>query len=1066
MNNIKKLLTAICLLLSCSLFAQNYGEYKLYSSYNFEDGSATDTQGNSAMTLAANASIVNDAERGSVMSFDGSATGYSVMTPPPIVGDTLALSLWFKRSSAGDDGTWKQIFEFYNSVDESNIYLMPTYGYDDTKSGLVCDTRSFNTDIWEPILGKKLNADDTWHHIVVMVKDMQWEYYIDGVLQANKRIFGSLSAQKPTDLYFGLNPFRAEGGNANYRMPCMMDDIRVYHYPLSESQITQIYKGETVTDPVFDTPITFHFNGDLKESDDRINLTGTGYELITDKDRGQAVKLEAGGQLNFSEMIITEGPSTINFLYKKDAFTSADDGKYIYLASNANNSYGLKLKVTDNSAVLVLETVVDGTTTNEKVGNKALNSGAWNAISIFHSPANDGKGAMRIYLNGSQTAAASGVQTYVLGLDKWSIGSTTAAQSAGGIYDELIVEKYAMNTTEISSYYQSNLTSTTIVIDYADTHQTIRNFGASDAWNAQLIGKVWPTAKKERLAELLFSKEMDENGNPKGIGLSCWRFNIGSGSAEQGAASGLEQEAKRTECFLNSDLNTYDWSKQAGQQWFLRKAVEDYEVENIVGFMNSPPVYFTRNGKAYNSDKNWNYNLKDEHYDDYANFTAEVLAHFDEEGLHFDYLSPLNEPQYEWTGGQEGTPANDTQIANVVKAMSTAFNNRGLTTQIFVGEAGSHDKAIPQIPKFWGNSNASLKIAGLPNVANVVASHSYWNDGSATSMVNARTSLKAAVDAVEGLEFFQTEYSLLDAGYGWGHPGGTAGSFTEIECAMSLARMIHVDMVVANATAWHWWTALEQSSHYGEARFCLIEAPTTKDQTDGMFNDTKLLYTLGNYSRFVRPGMKRVGVKRSDNASETDALAAQMYSAYINETDSQIVVVAVNSTLTKSTIKISATNLPVDTGVVFIPYVTSADYNMRAYPQVAAGEPFVLPPLSVVTFVSKFSDEGGIVTPPECDCDCEDEGCDCEECQNIGVDEVEEAIFSVYPNPVLDEVTISGNTGIKKITIYDLYGKTVSQSTYNNENTAQLSLKEAVNGIYVLNIETEQGIITHKIVKK
>lgn len=39
---------------------------------------------------------------------------------------------------------------------------------------------------------------------------------------------------------------------------------------------------------------------------------------------------------------------------------------------------------------------------------------------------------------------------------------------------------------------------------------------------------------------------------------------------------------------MNPD-GTYNWEKQKGQQWFLKKAVLDYEVEDIVGFMNSPP---------------------------------------------------------------------------------------------------------------------------------------------------------------------------------------------------------------------------------------------------------------------------------------------------------------------------------------------------------------------------------------------------------------------------------------------------------------------------------------------
>lgn len=180
--------------------------------------------------------------------------------------------------------------------------------------------------------------------------------------------------------------------------------------------------------------------------------------------------------------------------------------------------------------------------------------------------------------------------------------------------------------------------------------------------------------------------------------------------------------------------------------------------------------------------------------------------------------------------------------------------------------------------------NQLRESCGLPNVSNIVSAHSYWADDSAEGMYNTRVNFRKAMDAMNpSLEYFQSEYSLLDGGYSWGHPGGSVGSFREIECAMALARMLHVDLVVANATGWHWWTTFAPTNHLGESRFALIEAQTTKDLKDGFFSDTKLLYTLGQYSRFVRPGMKRVEVKRSDNLSVVEALKNDMYSAYINE---------------------------------------------------------------------------------------------------------------------------------------------------------------------------------------
>src|SRR5690606_35084975 len=83
----------------------------------------------------------------------------------------------------------------------------------------------------------------------------------------------------------------------------------------------------------------------------------------------------------------------------------------------------------------------------------------------------------------------------------------------------------------------------------SEEFQTIEHFGASDAWSAQFVGK-WPDSKRNAIAELLFSKEVDPQGNPKGVGLSLWRFNIGAGSAQQGEDSGIKDEWRRAESFM------------------------------------------------------------------------------------------------------------------------------------------------------------------------------------------------------------------------------------------------------------------------------------------------------------------------------------------------------------------------------------------------------------------------------------------------------------------------------------------------------------------------------------
>jgi len=108
------------------------------------------------------------------------------------------------------------------------------------------------------------------------------------------------------------------------------------------------------------------------------------------------------------------------------------------------------------------------------------------------------------------------------------------------------------------------------------TYQVMDGFGASDAWRAQFVGKNWPIEKRDHIADLLFSREFDQDGNPKGIGLSIWRFYLSAGTAEQGDDSQIGSSSnpwRRGECFLSAD-GSYNWSRLEGQRWFLEAAKE------------------------------------------------------------------------------------------------------------------------------------------------------------------------------------------------------------------------------------------------------------------------------------------------------------------------------------------------------------------------------------------------------------------------------------------------------------------------------------------------------------
>ena len=490
-------------------------------------------------------------------------------------------------------------------------------------------------------------------------------------------------------------------------------------------------------------------------------------------------------------------------------------------------------------------------------------------------------------------------------------------------------------------------------IDANDRAQTIQNIGVSGCWYSEAIGKYWPAEKKERIAELLFSKKLDQSGNPLGIGVSIFRFNIGGGTAEQGRASGIRDPNRRVECFLNAD-GTYDWKKQSGYQWFLRKA-KAYGVEDLLAFSNTPPVQFTLNGLGFKTTNDGLANLKPDSYSAYAGFLAEVVKHFDQEGLHFNYVSPVNEPQWDWTGAignakQEGSPWTNSEIYRIVQLLDSALKSKKRDTQITAAEAGmltflygGKTAASRQIQNFFSDTSR-ISFTGLTTVPRLLAAHSYFTDTNDSTLVNVRKMLADTAEKYK-VSFWQSEYSMLGNGY----KEGTTENRTPMDCALFLAKVIHHDLAIANATAWHLWNAYEPGSAEHDTRYYLIALKPDSGFVNGSYTVTKNLWALGQYSLFIRPGMQRLNIKRSDRLTDIEAAQKVMVSAYRSD-KGEIVFVAINYTKEEQRIQLNLRNCkPVKTVHSYVTTAAQED-NMRAA-VLQKLDNLVLPGRSITTFV-------------------------------------------------------------------------------------------------------------------
>lgn len=517
--------------------------------------------------------------------------------------------------------------------------------------------------------------------------------------------------------------------------------------------------------------------------------------------------------------------------------------------------------------------------------------------------------------------------------------------------------------SENNSNSNTENTTAELSINLDANLQTMESFGASDAWQCNFIGKNWPSDKKNKIADLLFSKELDADGNPKGIGLSLWRFNLGTGSAEQGDASDITDEWRRTECFTIDGVS-YNMNKQAGQVWFM-KAARERGLEKLLAFTNSAPVYLTQNGKAHATIKEF-YNLKDGKMPELADFWTTSLDKLKtEQGLTIDYVSPFNEPQYEWDGsGQEGSPATNANIYGFVKVLSPALQAKGLESKIVVGEGGSYEplyKTISgkesrsnQVDYFFG-VNSAKNIAGLSNVKKTISAHSYWQAWPLTELVYSRQSAATRTQSVAGLSLWSSEYCVLESPGTSELPGGGGpGRDLGMQTALWTARIISTDIAVGGVSSWQWWTAISRgdykdglihiddgsSNGAGNADYC---------KNDGYIRDAKTLWALGNFSFFVKPGMVRVQIPSVDNATSVNDV---MVTAYKDQATKKLVVVAVNISKSAKTYRLNLTGGALADNKL-TPYTTSETLSLKKGTAVEASG-FEIPAKSIVTYVGTY----------------------------------------------------------------------------------------------------------------
>ena len=483
------------------------------------------------------------------------------------------------------------------------------------------------------------------------------------------------------------------------------------------------------------------------------------------------------------------------------------------------------------------------------------------------------------------------------------------------------------NSPKLSAEHQAELT---IIVDISQRYQRIQSFGASDAWSAQYVG-LWPEATRTRIAELLFSTDMDSGNNPVGIGLSGWRFYLGAGSSrDTDPDTRIRDRWRRADTFLDEAYDGYDWTRLPGQRWFLEQA-NAYGVQCLTLFTKSPPVNLTKNGLAYCDPDVGLSNLPAEHSGPFATYLADVLEYFsDHLTIDFDYISPFNEPQWDWENrSQEGCRYSNAKMAHVIDDLYQELADRNINTQILISEAAeigflhgrrSHPSGN-QIDAFFDPESSLYRADKL---APIITGHSYFTDTPRRGLVAERRALKRKLDVYPRLAYAMTEYCIMGSD-GSGVELRGSGRDLGMEAALRTARTIHHDLTLTDAVSWYWWLAVSPYNYKDGLVYI------DKRTDGGNYHPSKMLWGVGNYSRFIRPGMYRVQLRRSDKKGPEDTMESLMVSAYYDQENGRVVAVAVNpagidKTFALRLVESGKSIIPIS----MIPYITSAEHDLAA----------------------------------------------------------------------------------------------------------------------------------------
>ena len=410
------------------------------------------------------------------------------------------------------------------------------------------------------------------------------------------------------------------------------------------------------------------------------------------------------------------------------------------------------------------------------------------------------------------------------------------------------------------------------VIKVTPANASTTNNGKFQGWGTSVIWWGNRIGYSEKLsadaAEMFFGKS--------GIRYNIMRYNIGGGDDP------AHRHITRTDSMIpgwkkwdeESKKFVYDYEADKNQINVLKKSIEAAGEDAYVEvFSNSPPYFMCKSGCSSGGwEANMN-NLKDECYEEFAEYLAHVAHYMQTEmGIKVSSVSPMNEPNTDfwrvYSDKQEGCHFDAGEPQNkILQATAKAFAAKGLKDVEVVGsDETSTDLALLAYKNYYSETKKVLSR---------ISSHSYGVE---------RIKDLGQLMKEDGWNIWQSE---TDGGNVAGENAGEMGA------GLWIGKKIIFDMNGLSPSAWVIWLTIDH--HVSTDGYMGNKDNGAPDLNGGYWglayadHDkqeivlTQKYYAMGQFSRFIRPGDTIIHCG-------DDALAAY------NAETGKIVVVAVNDT--------------------------------------------------------------------------------------------------------------------------------------------------------------------------